>query len=146
MKTLIEQLHDITLKQDLRVVSLDQDTARGQTFDFYYAVVIPAFGILKHAFRNRNDFGAIRHSHGMMTVSVCHEARQHSILYMIRTQQEGMKLRVQSSMSISDHLKNSAHKTQMLFGCKHKALADISQEDIIQGFIHLYDRMLSSEE
>jgi hypothetical protein len=146
MKTLREQLHEITLKQDQRVVSLDLGTVRAQTFDFYEGVVTPAFETLNREFGGVNDSVVITLVQGWIVVRVYHEARQHNIRYAVQTCRHGMQIRVRSQMTITDHQGTHSTKAQILFGCKHKALADISQDDIVRGFLDLYARILPSEE
>lgn len=124
---------------------LDRDSVRAQTFDFYKTVVIPAFITLNRAFRDVNDLALIARAQGWLPVRMYHATRQHYISYAIRVQLMGMKLRVQSNISIRDPL-GTYTKTHILFGCTHKALEDISQDDIVQGFIKMYERMLSSED
>jgi hypothetical protein len=146
MKSLSEQLRDITLKHDPRAVSPDLDALRTQTFDFYDMVVTPAFATLHREFGGVNDSAVITLVQGWLAVRVYHEARRHNIRYAVQTGRHGMQIRVRSQMIITDHQGTHSTKAQVLFGCKNKALADISKNDIVQGFLNLYARILPSQE
>ena len=106
---------------------------------------LPAFEMLNQAFSTTTGPAVITRCQGWISVRVFQAAQQHEIYFAVKTRWEGTRTRVHSMMIITDHTGNYIKKTQTLFGCKHKDLADISQKEIILAFVNLHERMISEE-
>ena len=140
-----QYLHEIATRCDQHIISLNVSTFMTQTFGFYDSVVTPAFEMLNQAFSTKSGPAVITRCQGWISVRVFQAAKQHEIYFAVKTRWGGTRIRVHSMMIITDHTGGYVKKTQALFGCKHKGLAEISQKEIVLGFVNLHERMISEE-
>lgn len=141
--TLKEQLQAIAQRRDQPIVRLDLAASLAQTHAFYETVVTPAFETLHRELPKGNVPHNISRTRGWNVVHICQVDLMRTIHYEIIPRHTASHAYVRAAISITDRQGTYGRREKNLRGSKNKPHIEITQDDIVRGFVDLYERMLS---